>query len=78
MVRCSKCDSIGVICTSWTSENPGRRFYCCSKRGSNHGFIDWYYEKTCQCSVQVMKQLEDEVAAIHAQRRRMKMMLIFS
>ncbi|GJV69620.1 hypothetical protein Tco_1485129 [Tanacetum coccineum] len=73
MVRCSKCDSIGVIPTSWTSENPGRRFYCCSKRGSNHGFIDWYYEETCQCSVQVMKQLEDEVAAIHAQKRRIKM-----
>ncbi|GJW42733.1 zinc finger, GRF-type containing protein [Tanacetum coccineum] len=32
MVRCSKCDSVGVIRTSWTSENPGRRFYCCSKR----------------------------------------------
>ncbi|GJS90696.1 hypothetical protein Tco_0773332 [Tanacetum coccineum] len=32
MVRCNKCDSIGVIRTSWTPGNPGRRFYCCSKR----------------------------------------------
>nr|GEW22462.1 zinc finger, GRF-type [Tanacetum cinerariifolium] len=32
MVRCSKCDSIGVIRTSWTSDNSGRRFYCCSKK----------------------------------------------
>ncbi|GJZ61826.1 hypothetical protein Tco_0617963 [Tanacetum coccineum] len=27
MVRCNKCDSIGVIRTSWTPGNPGRRFY---------------------------------------------------
>ncbi|GKC65942.1 zinc finger, GRF-type containing protein [Tanacetum coccineum] len=75
MVWCSKCDSIGVIRTSWTSDNPGRRFYCCSTRGSNHGFIDWYDEETCQCSVLIIKQLEDEVADIRA-KKRMKMMLI--
>ncbi|GJX48505.1 zinc finger, GRF-type containing protein [Tanacetum coccineum] len=76
--RCNKCDSIGVIRTSWTPGNPGRRFYCCSKRGSNHGFIDWCDEETCQCSVLIIKQLEDEVAEIRAKKGRMKMMLIFS
>ncbi|GKB66174.1 hypothetical protein Tco_0927586 [Tanacetum coccineum] len=59
MVRCNKCDSIGVIRTSWTPENPGRRFYC-----SNHGFIDWCDEETCQSSMLIIKQLEDEVAEI--------------
>ncbi|GKD55079.1 zinc finger, GRF-type containing protein, partial [Tanacetum coccineum] len=78
MVRCNKCDSIGVIRTSWTPGNPGRRFYCCSKRGSNHGFIDWCDEETCQCSVLIIKQLEDEVAEIRAKKGRMKMMLIFT
>nr|GEV94106.1 hypothetical protein [Tanacetum cinerariifolium] len=72
MVRCSKCDSIGVIRTSWTSDNPERRFYCCSKRGSNHGFIDWFDEKTCQCSVLIIKQIEDEVAAIRGKKKKDK------
>ncbi|GJY09969.1 zinc finger, GRF-type containing protein [Tanacetum coccineum] len=75
MVRCDKCDSIGVIRTSGTQENPGRRFYCCSKRGSNHGFIDWYDEEMCQCSVDIIpglmrsiNQLEMEVADNRAKK----------
>ncbi|GJY77607.1 hypothetical protein Tco_0483408 [Tanacetum coccineum] len=83
MVRCNKCNSIGVIRTLWTPKNPRRRFYCCSKRGSDHEFIDWYDEEMCECSVVIIpgllrsiKQLEVEVAQNHAIKRRMKMMLM--
>nr|GEW31040.1 hypothetical protein [Tanacetum cinerariifolium] len=76
---------MGVIRTSWTTFTSGRHFYCCSKRVSNHGFIDWYDEEMCQRSMVIIPrllrsvyQLQDEVAQNHAQTRRMKMALMFS
>ncbi|GJS85176.1 hypothetical protein Tco_0751717 [Tanacetum coccineum] len=37
MVRCPSCMAQSIIRTSWTSVNPGRRFYCCP---GTHGIID--------------------------------------
>lgn len=85
MVRCPICGSPVVIKTSWTQFNPGRRFYCCSKRGSNHGIIDWYDPPMCNRAVQIIPGLlrnMNESQAIVAENRgtirRLKMMLVFS
>ncbi|GJY86780.1 hypothetical protein Tco_0500806 [Tanacetum coccineum] len=57
MVRCRICRSPGVIKTSWTPTNPGRRFYCCSKRGTNYGIIDWFDPPMCDRAVQIIPEL---------------------
>ncbi|GKA51631.1 pentatricopeptide repeat superfamily protein, partial [Tanacetum coccineum] len=51
------CGSVGVIRTSWTSTNPGRRFFGCSKRGTNCGIIDWYDPPMCDRAVQIIPGL---------------------
>ncbi|MFS7970492.1 putative transcription factor GRF family [Helianthus anomalus] len=33
------CGSATIIRTSWTATNPGRRFHCCAREGSNCGFV---------------------------------------
>ncbi|GJV40540.1 zinc finger, GRF-type containing protein [Tanacetum coccineum] len=57
MVRCRTCGSRGVIRTSWTPTNPGRRFFGCSKRGTNCGIIDWYDPPMCDRAVQIIPGL---------------------
>ncbi|PWA43614.1 zinc finger, GRF-type [Artemisia annua] len=57
MVRFPQCGSPAVIKTSWTQFNPGRHFYCCSKRGPNHGIIDWYDPTMCDRAVQIIPGL---------------------
>ncbi|GJT78320.1 hypothetical protein Tco_1045045 [Tanacetum coccineum] len=54
---CRRCGSVGVITTSWTSTNPGRRFFGCSKRGANCGIIDWYDPPMCDRAVQIIPGL---------------------
>ncbi|GJW33188.1 zinc finger, GRF-type containing protein [Tanacetum coccineum] len=54
---CRRCGSVGVIRTSWTSTNPGRRFFGCSKRGTNCGIIDWYDPPMCDRAVQIIPGL---------------------
>ncbi|GKA93517.1 zinc finger, GRF-type containing protein [Tanacetum coccineum] len=54
---CRRCGSVGVIRTSWTSTNPGRRFFGCSKRGTNCGIIDWYDPPMCDRVVQIIPGL---------------------
>ncbi|KAK0571541.1 hypothetical protein LWI29_017747 [Acer saccharum] len=43
------CGTKAKRCTSWTSSNPGRRFFGCSKnRGDGHcGFFRWYDPPIC-------------------------------
>ncbi|GKB99822.1 zinc finger, GRF-type containing protein [Tanacetum coccineum] len=57
MVRCRICGSPCVIKTSWTPTNSGRRFFCCSKRGSNCGIIDWFDPLMCDRAVQIIPGL---------------------
>ncbi|KAJ9542113.1 hypothetical protein OSB04_028619 [Centaurea solstitialis] len=45
MVICD-CGSIAIIRTSWTSTNPGRRFYCCSIKVSC--LMNWHH-MVCVC-----------------------------
>ncbi|PWA42920.1 zinc finger, GRF-type [Artemisia annua] len=82
MVRCPRCNAIGIIKTSWTDINPERRFYCCSKRGTNHGIIDWYDPPICERAAQIipellrnMNSLQASVARYQGEARRMKIML---
>ncbi|KAL8193322.1 hypothetical protein R6Q57_026903 [Mikania cordata] len=35
------CGSSTSCTTSWTRRNPGRRFYCCKKKGKGCGFVAW-------------------------------------
>ncbi|GJU78507.1 hypothetical protein Tco_1275577 [Tanacetum coccineum] len=56
-MECLTCHSVCVIRTSWTDYNPGRRFYCCSRRGTNYGIVDWYDPPMCARSVQIIPGL---------------------
>ncbi|CAI9291707.1 unnamed protein product [Lactuca saligna] len=47
MVLCF-CGNVAVVRTSWTSRNPGRRFYACPKMGSKCGFVGWFDPPMCQ------------------------------
>ncbi|GKA75577.1 hypothetical protein Tco_0781955 [Tanacetum coccineum] len=74
MVRCRICRSPGVIKTSWTPTNPGRCFYCCSKRGINYGIIDWFDPPMCDRAVKIipgllrtMNELQEIIAHYRAQ-----------
>ncbi|PWA58065.1 zinc finger, GRF-type [Artemisia annua] len=80
MVRCPQCGSPAIIKTSWTQFNPGRRFYCCSKWGPNHGIIDWYDPPMCNRAVQIilgllrnMNESQDIVTENRGTIRRLKM-----
>ncbi|PWA49556.1 zinc finger, GRF-type [Artemisia annua] len=85
MVRCNRCGSIAVIKTSWTPTNPGRRFYCCSKRVANCGIVDWYDPPMCDRSVQIipgllnsMNRLQGEALEKANEAKRNKKWLIIS
>ncbi|MFS7909641.1 putative transcription factor GRF family [Helianthus anomalus] len=56
MVFCH-CGRDAIIQTSWTSKNPGRRFYACPVQGSNCGFIGWYDQERCQRCVDIIPGL---------------------
>ena len=40
MIFC-KCGAPTIIRVSSTSANPGRRFFCCNKKGRSCGFVCW-------------------------------------
>ncbi|PWA36850.1 zinc finger, GRF-type [Artemisia annua] len=46
MVRCW-CGKQAITHTSWTSANPGRRFYGCPDEGSSCRWIGWYDPEMC-------------------------------
>nr|KAJ0218705.1 hypothetical protein LSAT_V11C300109430 [Lactuca sativa] len=53
MVLCF-CGNVAVVRTSWTSRNPGRRFYACPKMGSRCGFLGWFDPPMCQRSTVII------------------------
>nr|KAJ0202388.1 hypothetical protein LSAT_V11C600312330 [Lactuca sativa] len=46
MVMCF-CGKWAIVRTSWTVNNPGRRFWGCPDPNSSCGFIGWYDEPMC-------------------------------
>ncbi|PWA85903.1 zinc finger, GRF-type [Artemisia annua] len=56
MVRCW-CGKQAITRTSWTSANPGRRFYCCSDEGSSCRWIGWYDLEMCVRSRMIISGL---------------------
>ncbi|KAL8197747.1 hypothetical protein R6Q57_024281 [Mikania cordata] len=56
MVFCG-CGKEAVIRTSWTSRNPGRRFYSCPDQGSNCSFITWVDPEMCPRSILIISGL---------------------
>ncbi|GJY59423.1 hypothetical protein Tco_0459315 [Tanacetum coccineum] len=63
MVRCPSCKAQSIIRTSWTSVNPGRRFYCCP---GTHGIIDWYDDPMCPRAVQIIPGLLRNINTLQA------------
>nr|KAJ0212668.1 hypothetical protein LSAT_V11C400219700 [Lactuca sativa] len=51
------CGNVAVVQTSWTSQNPGRRFYACPKMGSTCGFLGWVDPPMCQRSTFIIPGL---------------------
>ncbi|PWA71426.1 zinc finger, GRF-type [Artemisia annua] len=56
MVRCW-CGKQAITRTSWTSANPGRRFYCCPDEGSSFRWIGWYDPEMCARSRMIIPGL---------------------
>ncbi|KAL8237482.1 hypothetical protein R6Q59_018563 [Mikania micrantha] len=46
-----------MLTTSWTSRNPGRRFYGCPEKGSNCKFVGWHDPEMCQRSLEIISGL---------------------
>ncbi|KAL8188599.1 hypothetical protein R6Q57_029887 [Mikania cordata] len=84
MVLC-ECPKEVVILTSWTSRNPGRRFYTCPGQGSRRRFIGWFGDKQCQrCKdiipglLRAKNNLEEKLKESQARASKLKKMLILS
>ncbi|XP_019198154.1 PREDICTED: uncharacterized protein LOC109191957 [Ipomoea nil] len=67
------------IRTSWTNENPGRRFWQCSGGGSHRqvgcGFVDWYDPPMCYRSKRIIlgllkriNKLEEDIRTLHMKK----------
>ncbi|KAL8224172.1 hypothetical protein R6Q57_019647 [Mikania cordata] len=56
LLMCS-CGSSTSCTTSWTRRNPGRRFYCCKKKGRGCGFVAWADPPMCPRSMEVIPEL---------------------
>ncbi|GJR07020.1 retrovirus-related pol polyprotein from transposon TNT 1-94 [Tanacetum coccineum] len=75
MVRCA-CGLEAVIRTSWTNQNPGRRFYGCPTLSPTCvNFLRWYDPPMCQMSVQIIlgllrsrNELEEIVVMVEEKR----------
>ncbi|KAK6137420.1 hypothetical protein DH2020_028843 [Rehmannia glutinosa] len=53
------CASKVVLKTSWTNNNPGRRFWACPnyEKGSNCGFFEWLDDEVCSRAKQIIPGL---------------------
>ncbi|KAM0004938.1 putative transcription factor GRF family [Helianthus debilis subsp. tardiflorus] len=51
------CGSTTIIRTSWTATNPGRRFHCCAREGSNCGFVSWAEPPLCARATEIIPGL---------------------
>lgn len=75
-----KCRKIAPLRTSWTSDNPGRRFWCCPYYGTNHrscDFFMWKDPETCERGKSFgnkllfrIKDLEKEIATLKIDQNR--------
>ncbi|GKE37018.1 zinc finger, GRF-type containing protein [Tanacetum coccineum] len=85
MVRCA-CGLEGVIRTSWTNRNSGRRFYGCPTLSPTCvNFLRWYDPPMCQRSIQIIpgllrshNELEEIVAMVEEKQRKLLKFLIIS
>ncbi|KAJ9542225.1 hypothetical protein OSB04_028731 [Centaurea solstitialis] len=82
MVIC-KCGAYSTIRTSWTNSNPGRRFYCCSRKVKNCGFICWLDQPLSPrsndiiCGLLKSKNDAEEACAIAIQQARRVKTILF-
>ena len=53
MVVCH-CGAPALVKTSWTSKNPGRRFYGCPRKVSRCDFFCWYDQQMCSRAMEVI------------------------
>ncbi|KAJ9543462.1 hypothetical protein OSB04_023169 [Centaurea solstitialis] len=84
MVTCP-CGADAIIRTSWTTSNPGRRFYCCSRTVRCCGFICWMDQPLDSRSIDVVrgllrskKNIEEAYAVAVQESRILKIILAFS
>ncbi|KAL8267960.1 hypothetical protein R6Q59_001758 [Mikania micrantha] len=91
MVFC-ECRKEAIILTSWTSRNPGRRFYGCLDQGSKCRFIGWFDQNQCQRCMDIIpgllrdknsfavanKNLQEHVTTLKSEASKMRKMLVFS
>ncbi|KAJ9565721.1 hypothetical protein OSB04_001687, partial [Centaurea solstitialis] len=82
--RCN-CGSIGSIKTSWTSRNPGRRFYSCSNKKQRCGFIRWFDPPMCSRSMEVIpgllnskNQLDAKIKEVKHEDRKWKLLFFIT
>ncbi|KAL8201073.1 hypothetical protein R6Q57_012412 [Mikania cordata] len=91
MVFC-ECGKEAIILTSWTNNNPGRRFYGCPDQGSKCRFIGWFDQNQCQRCMDIImgllraknnfavenKNLQEQLKALKSEASKMRKMLVFS
>ncbi|KAF5784436.1 putative transcription factor GRF family [Helianthus annuus] len=65
MKRCS-CGRTATIRTSWTDDNPGRRFYSCLFKPSNYPFIGWVDPLMCLRSIRIIPGLLRKINNLQA------------
>ncbi|KAH7859807.1 hypothetical protein Vadar_005727 [Vaccinium darrowii] len=79
------CNHLGVLRTSWTDSNPGRRFIGCHKWQEAHGcgFFVWFDPPMCERSKMViprllrtLRRVEDEAKRAKKMERRFKTLLM--
>ncbi|KAL8248771.1 hypothetical protein R6Q59_005639 [Mikania micrantha] len=56
MVVCH-CGRFAIVRTSWTNQNPGRRFYSCPMQGTKCRFIGWVDPPMCPRSKEIIPDL---------------------
>ncbi|KAL8240885.1 hypothetical protein R6Q59_014240 [Mikania micrantha] len=56
MVVCH-CGRFVIVRTSWTDQNPGRRFYSCPMQGTKCQFIGWVDPPMCPRSKEIIPGL---------------------
>nr|KAJ0228174.1 hypothetical protein LSAT_V11C100031460 [Lactuca sativa] len=77
MVLCF-CGNVVVVRTSWTSRNPGHRFYTCPKMGSRCGFLGWVDPPMCQRSTVIIPGLLRTMNRYEVEVGQLKMCLLAS
>ena len=78
------CGAVAVIKTSWTNQNPGRRFYGCPLPECNR-WVDWVDPPMCHRSAMIIPGLlrsinrhQAVIQEVEQARSRMKKYLIVS